>query len=116
MSDEKSDKKRGGAGSLPPEAKRRGGMDTLFSAAWFDDEPAKGAAPAASDAPASKSAPPASRGGGISAPLEEPKGSNTWIFVTVLLVLGLGAGMLMCGGAGIGAFGYYYVVAMSTAG
>ena len=23
---------------LPAEARRRGGMDTLFSAAWFDDE------------------------------------------------------------------------------
>ena len=28
----------GGGAPLPVEARRRGGMDTLFSAAWFDDD------------------------------------------------------------------------------
>lgn len=39
------------ADSAPPEARRRGGMDTLFSAPWFDEEAAKLAEPATEEAP-----------------------------------------------------------------
>ena len=58
------DQKRGD--SVPPEARRRGGMDTLFSAPWFDEEAAAKLEPATE---------------------EVPKKSNTLLIVAVVAVI-----------------------------
>jgi hypothetical protein len=90
--------------SLPPEARRRGGMDTLFSAAWFDEEAAKGGAtPAGADRPA---APPS-----VSEVEPAPKKSNTTLFVVLGLVVVLVLGGLACAGV-VGAAGVWYYLSM----
>jgi hypothetical protein len=99
--------------SLPPEARRRGGMDTLFSAAWFDEDAAKsGNTPGGADRAAA--APSSSR---VSVEPEAPKKSNTLMFVVIGVVVVLVLGGLACTGvAGVAGAWYYYSMAAVTAG
>ena len=97
MSDEKS---RQDKMSLPPEAKRRGGMDTLFSAAWFDDAPEKPKEEAAAS--------PAAKGATAAAPAPE-KGSSTFLIVA-LVGGGLLFGAVLCSGIGLGVGAYVYAI------
>lgn len=99
--------------SLPPEARRRGGMDTLFSAAWFDED-AKGGTPQgadrASDGPSGAKA-------SAEAEADPPKKSNTALFVGLAVVGILLIGGAVCAGVvGAGAAWYYFsVVAVAGA-
>jgi len=60
---------------LPVEARRRGGMDTLFSAAWFDEDAEGATAPTAVPPPR----PPAA-----------PKGPPDPLVIAVAVLSGLG--------------------------
>jgi hypothetical protein len=98
MSNEKD-----GKGSQPPEARRRGGMDTLFSAAWFDEE-------AAAKAKAQSTPGGAERAEGPDGAVDEPapQKSKTVLFVGIGLVAALLIGGVLCAGILGGAGAWYY--------
>ncbi|MCB9685235.1 MAG: hypothetical protein H6738_06560 [Alphaproteobacteria bacterium] len=73
--------------SVPPEARRRGGMDTLFSAPWFDEEAAANLEPATEEAPKKK--------------------SNTLLIVVVVAVILL-VPIGLCGLSVVGAAGWWF--------
>jgi hypothetical protein len=83
-----SDKATPPPANFPDEAKRRGGMDTLFSAPWFDE-----------NAPAEE----------VAVPEEPPKRSNTTMLVVAAVVVLVVLPSLSCGALGVLGGVYYYV-------
>ena len=86
-----TDKKRGGD-SVPPEARRRGGMDTLFSAPWFDENA------------------PQAAGDGADLPTleeEKPKKPNIVLYVVLGVAVLVLLPMLLCGLSVIGGAIWY---------
>lgn len=81
-----TDKKRGGD-SVPPEARRRGGMDTLFSAPWFDE--AQQAAGGGGGSEGNADLPTLEE--------EKPKRSNTVLYVVLGVAVLVLFPMLLCG-------------------
>ncbi len=77
-----TDRKRGGD-SVPPEARRRGGMDTLFSAPWFDEAAQQAAGGDGADLPTLEE--------------EKPKKRNVVLYVVLGVAVLVLLPMLMCG-------------------
>ena len=75
-------------------------MNTLFSAAWFDDAPEKPKEEAAAS--------PAAKGATAAAPAPE-KGSSTFLIVA-LVGGGLLFGAVLCSGIGLGVGAYVYAI------
>jgi hypothetical protein len=111
MADDKVEKE-----GMPKEARRRGGADTLFSAAWFDDEDdfakaaGKGATPAgAPEGPGvvvAKVAPKPAEAPTVAEPDEAPsRGPSMALLAIGGLVVVMGLGCLLSVVAAGAAFG-----------
>lgn len=85
------DQKRGD--SVPPEARRRGGMDTLFSAPWFDEEAAAKLEPATEEVPKKK--------------------TNTLLIAAVVALIVL-VPMGLCGLSVLGGLAFYFLYPQSA--
>ena len=84
-----------------PVDKRRGGMDTLFSAPWFDGDGAAANAPTEEVPAVVEAEPPA-------------KKSNTMLLVVAGVVVFVLLPALLCGALGVLGGVYYYLVAAGT--
>ena len=86
---------------FPAEAKRRGGMDTLFSAPWFDDAAAGGDAAGLANAPTEEVS--------ASAEVVPVKKSNTMLLVVVGVVVLVVLPALLCGATAVLGAAYWFM-------